>query len=76
MAGSYVNFYIANSTIVMPLLDDPRDAPARDADPHLPGRRMIGVQAREILLGGGGIHCITLHEPLGQRSQLGKDAVG
>jgi agmatine deiminase len=29
-----------------------------------PKHRVIGVQAREILLGGGGIHCITQQVPL------------
>jgi len=37
---------------------------------------MVAVSSREILLGGGGIHCITLQEPLGRRTQLGKDTVG
>jgi hypothetical protein len=35
----------------------------------------VAVSSREILLGGG-IHCITLREPLGRRTQLGKDTAG
>jgi agmatine deiminase len=64
LAGSYVNFYIANSTIVMPLLDRKSDgAAARTLKRLFPSRRVIGVQSREILLGGGNIHCITQQVP-------------
>lgn len=60
LAGSYVNFYIANNGIVMPLFDDPFDVPALSIVQSLfPGRSVTGVPAREILLGGGNIHCIT-----------------
>ena len=68
MAGSYVNFYIANRRIVMPLLDPLTDARAMRALKKLfPRREVVGVPAREILLGGGNIHCITQQLPLGAR---------
>ena len=64
LAGSYVNFYSGNLTIVLPLLDPKRDRQAsRQLQKIFPDRRIIGVQAREILLGGGGIHCITQQVP-------------
>jgi agmatine deiminase len=64
LAASYINFYMGNSTIVMPLLDPKRDAAATKALQKIfPDRRIIGVQAREILLGGGNIHCITQQVP-------------
>jgi agmatine deiminase len=64
LAGSYVNFYMGNSTIVMPLLDPKQDGAAtRALQKIFPERRIIGVQAREILLGGGNIHCITQQVP-------------
>jgi agmatine deiminase len=64
LAGSYVNFYIANSTVVVPLLDSRHDRQAiRTLTRIFPDRRVIGVQAREILLGGGNIHCITQQVP-------------
>ena len=64
LAGSYINFYIANGGVVMPLFDDSRDAAAREAvEVCFPDREVVGVPAREILLGGGNIHCITQQQP-------------
>ena len=68
LAASYVNFYVGNSVIVMPLLDPRYDRQAaRQLQRLFPDRRLIGVQAREILLGGGSIHCITQQVPSGKR---------
>jgi agmatine deiminase len=64
LAGSYVNFYIANGGIVMPLLDARTDKAALSKLKRLfPDRRVVGVPAREVLLGGGNIHCITQQVP-------------
>jgi agmatine deiminase len=64
LAGSYVNFYIANRGIVMPLLDRRTDkSAAAKLKRAFPGRKVVGVPAREILLGGGNIHCITQQVP-------------
>jgi agmatine deiminase len=64
LAGSYVNFYIANGGIVMPLLDARTDKVAVSKVKRLfPDRRVVGVPAREVLLGGGNIHCITQQVP-------------
>ena len=64
LAASYVNFYLGNSRIVYPLLDPRHDEEAaailRRA---FPDREVVGVPAREILLGGGNIHCITQQVP-------------
>ena len=67
LAASYVNFYIANGGIVMPLLDPQQDRiAARHLKQLFPRRQVIGVPAREILLGGGNIHCITQQVPAGK----------
>jgi agmatine deiminase len=64
MAGSYVNFYIGSRRIVAPLLDPKRDAAAlRKLKALFPSREVVGVPGREILLGGGNIHCITQQVP-------------
>lgn len=64
LAGSYANFFIANSRVVVPLLDERYDEQAAEIlGGCFPGREVVGVPAREILLGGGNIHCITQQVP-------------
>ncbi len=64
MAASYVNFYIANDRIVFPLLDPARDVRAAEIIAEcFPEREPVGVPGREILLGGGNVHCITQQVP-------------
>jgi agmatine deiminase len=66
LAGSYVNSYIANGVVVLPVFDDPHDEAAVKTYGQLfPDRRIITVPGREILLGGGNVHCITQQEPAG-----------
>jgi len=68
LAASYVNYYVCNGGVVMPTFDDPQDGPALQTLAKLyPGRRVVGVPAREILLGGGNIHCITQQQPTAAR---------
>ena len=64
LAGSYVNFLIVNGGIIAPSFDDQRDAEAQQLLESLfPERRIVMVPGREILLGGGNIHCITQQQP-------------
>ena len=64
LAASYANFLITNGRIVFPLLDTINDALAKGVlQEAFPGYEVIGVNAREILLGGGNIHCITQQVP-------------
>jgi agmatine deiminase len=55
----------------MPLLDPATDARAMRLLRRLfPRREVVGVPAREILLGGGNIHCVTQQQPLGSEVRL------
>lgn len=64
LAASYVNFYIANDAIIAPSFCVPTDAPAREVLTGLfPDRQIVMIPTREILLGGGNIHCITQQQP-------------
>ena len=64
MAASYVNLYIGDSRVVFPTFGVHRDQLARETlESCFPGREVVGVPAREILLGGGNVHCITQQVP-------------
>ncbi len=66
LAGSYVNSYIGNDIVVLPVFDDPQDAAAVAAyEEMFAPRRVLTVPGREILLGGGNVHCITQQQPSG-----------
>ena len=64
LALSYVNYYIANGGVVMPAFGDANDEAARDIVARaFPDRRIVQVPASAVLVGGGGIHCITQQQP-------------
>ncbi len=66
LAGSYVNSYIGNDIVVLPIFDDANDDAAVAAYTELfAPRRILTVPGREILLGGGNVHCITQQVPSG-----------
>jgi len=64
LPASYINFYIANKCVVMPQFDKRHDAAAaRTLKRLFPMRKVVGIPTREVLLGGGNIHCITQQVP-------------
>jgi len=64
LAVSYLNFYVANGGVVVPLAGHPDDEPALALLAEVfPGREVIGVPGRVISYGGGGVHCITQQIP-------------
>lgn len=64
MPASYLNFYIANSTVVVPTYGTEFDAPAVAAIAKMfPTRKTLGLSAIAILNGGGAFHCITQQQP-------------
>lgn len=66
LAASYINFYFCNGGAIVPTFGDPNDAPAlAKLQSLMPERQVVGIYAREILLGGGNIHCITQQQPRG-----------
>lgn len=70
LAASYCNFYFSNGAVVLPAFggdNEASDACAAELMRRLcPDRKVIPLYAREILLGGGNIHCITQQIPAGE----------
>lgn len=91
LAASYVNFYISNGAVVMPGFAKPdaddelnvsyrnSDAAARRTLSELfPDREIIQIYTRDILIGGGNIHCITqqIPTPCPNKSNIPSDTAG
>ncbi len=66
LPASYLNFYIANHSVVVPIFGSAYDEEAlRVIGTLFPGRAVIGVNARVFVEEGGTLHCITQQQPAG-----------
>lgn len=68
LAASYVNFYFSNDAIILPVFGGENTESDERAVQLMqkwnPDRKVIPILARDILTGGGNIHCITQQIPL------------
>ena len=63
--GSYCNYYIANTKVLVPIYQDPNDALALAQIQTLyPNRTVVGIDARNVYAHGGMIHCVTQQQPV------------
>lgn len=64
LPASYANFYVANSTVLVPVFNDPNDRIALNTLAEcFPGRRVIGINCVELVWGLGTLHCMTQQQP-------------
>lgn len=62
--ASYMNFYIGNTTVVVPTYGVPNDAAAlRAVAEWFPRHRVIGCDGKAVVIGGGAFHCATQQQP-------------
>jgi agmatine deiminase len=65
VAGSYLNFYLCNGGVIVPVAGADTDAPALEIiGGCYPGREVVPVPGLVLAYGGGGPHCITQQVPL------------
>lgn len=61
---TYINFYVCNGAVIVPMFEDPADSTAEKIIAQaFPDREVVALDATALLQGGGGIHCITLQQP-------------
>ncbi len=65
LPASYANFYIANESVIVPVFGGKKDDAALGIiQDCFPGRRVIGINSRDIIWGLGSFHCLSQQEPL------------
>ena len=66
LPASYANFYIGNEVVLVPVFKDPNDQRAVDTlERAFPGRRVVPIDARDLIWGMGAFHCVTQQQPKG-----------
>ncbi|EXS71935.1 agmatine deiminase family protein [Sphingobium sp. Ant17] len=62
--ASYMNFYVGNAAVIVPIYGQPKDQAALDTlAPFFPGRDIVGLRSDAILSGGGSFHCCSQQMP-------------
>jgi agmatine deiminase len=70
-ATSYLNFLVTNGVVLAPKYGGPDQPQLREKDEQVrrlldgffPDRKVVQINAENLNLGGGGIHCITQQQP-------------
>jgi len=63
-AASYINFYIGNSVVLAPIFKHKNDKQAlKTIQKAFPKRKVVGIDCRDLICGGGAIHCVSQQQP-------------
>ena len=62
--AAYMNFLITNNAVLVPQFNDENDELAVNQLKEIfPDKDVIGIYSKEVIYGGGNIHCITQQQP-------------
>ena len=65
MPASYLNFYIANKIVLVPVFNDAKDKIIiKIFKKNFKSRKIIPINCSELIWGFGAIHCMTQQEPI------------
>ena len=63
--GSYINYYVANTVVLVPNYNDTNDGVANNIIQGLyPTRTVVGIDVRNPYENGGMVHCVTQQQPI------------
>jgi agmatine deiminase len=63
--GSYVNYYVANTVVLVPNYKDKNDSVANKIIQAVyPDKTVLGIDVRNLYENGGMVHCVTMQQPL------------
>nr|WP_279137827.1 agmatine deiminase family protein [Faecalicoccus pleomorphus] len=63
--GSYLNYYVGNQSVLLPVYEDPNDEVAVHIMKELfPDKTIVPIDVRALYKNGGMIHCVTQQQPL------------
>lgn len=64
LPASYANFYVGNEVVLLPVFQDPNDQRAVDTLERIfPNRKIVAIDARDLIWGLGAFHCVTQQQP-------------
>jgi agmatine deiminase len=64
LPASYANFYVGNEVVLVPIFGQRRDGAVLSMLRGLfPGRRIVGIDAVDLVWGLGAFHCVTQQQP-------------
>jgi agmatine deiminase len=62
--ASYLNFYIANKIVLVPIFNDPNDQKVlKIFKKYFKKRKIVPIDCTDLIWGFGAIHCMTQQEP-------------